>query len=87
MLRFKHVRLDQEKIERVKKIFNAKTETEALDKALNKVIQEDQEKLRRKKVMKRMIELRDSIGKIKEDSAEWIRQGRKKRDFFYGSGA
>jgi DNA-binding protein H-NS len=82
MLRFKHLRLDQEKIERVKRILNTKTETEALDKALEKVIQEDQERLQRRKVVKRMIELRKSLGKIKEDSAKWVRQARKERDLF-----
>jgi hypothetical protein len=85
MLRYKHLRLDQDKIERAKKILKAKTETEALDKALEKVIQEDRERLRRKKLVKSIIELRSRFGKMKEDSAEWVRQARKERTLSYGS--
>jgi hypothetical protein len=84
MLRYKHLRLDQDKIERAKRILKAKTETEALDKALERVIQEDGERLRRKKLMKSMIELRSHFGKMKEDSAEWVRLARKERTLSYG---
>jgi hypothetical protein len=81
MLRYKHLRLDQGKIERAKKILKAKTETEAMDKALERVIQEEQERLRRRKLMKRIVQLRSSLGKIREDSAEWVRLARKERTF------
>jgi hypothetical protein len=80
MLRYKHVRLDQEKIEKAKRIFKAKTETEAMDKALDHVIQRDQELLRRRRLLKRVIELRNKLGKMKEDSAEWVRLARQKRN-------
>ena len=80
MLRYKHVRLDQEKIEKAKRIFKAKTETEAMDKALDHVIQRDQEILRRKRLLKRVIELRNNLGKMKEDSAEWVRLARQERN-------
>ena len=46
MLRYKHLRLDQGKIERAKKILRAKTEAEAMDKALERVVQEERERLR-----------------------------------------
>jgi hypothetical protein len=85
MLRYKHLRLDQDKIERAKRILKAKTETEALDKALERVIQEDRERLRRKKLTKSMIELRSRFGKIKGDSAEWVRLARRERILSYGS--
>ena len=55
MLRYKHLRLDQEKIEKAKKIFMAKTETEAMDRALENVIKGDQELLRRRGLMKRIL--------------------------------
>lgn len=87
MLRNKHIKLDQDKIDRAKKIFKAKTETEAMDKSLEKVIQEDRERLRRKKIMKRIVELRNGIGKIQEDSAEWVRLERQERTLSYDSGA
>lgn len=80
MLRYKHVRLDQEKIEKAKRIFKAKTETEAMDKALDHVIQRDQELLRRRRLLKRVIELRNNLGKMREDSAEWVRLARQERN-------
>jgi hypothetical protein len=86
MLRYKHLRLEQTKIDRAKKILKVKTETEALNKALDKVIQEDGEKLQKKVIMKRMMELRNRVGKIKEDSAEWVRLARKGRTMFHESG-
>lgn len=79
MLRNKHVRLDQTKIEKAMKILKAKTETETMDKALDGVLERECERLRKKKVMNRMIELRNSLGKIKEDSAEWVRLARQER--------
>ncbi len=39
-LRHKHVQLDQEKLDRARRILEAKTETEALDRALNVVVSE-----------------------------------------------
>ena len=79
MLRYKHVRLDQGKIERAKNILKAKTETETMDKVLERVIQEEREKLRRRNLMKRIIQLRNSISRTQEDSAEWVRLARKER--------
>jgi hypothetical protein len=79
MLRYKHLRLDQEKIDRAKKVLKVKTETEAMDKALDVVIESDQERLRRRKLMKRIEELRNRVGKVKEDSAEWVREAREER--------
>jgi len=88
MFRYKHLRLDQDKIERAKKILKAKTETEALDKALEKLIQEDRERLRRKALLKQIIELRGSMGKLRDDTAEWVRLARKERALsYYDSGA
>ena len=86
MFRYKHLRLDQDKIERAKKILKAKTETEALDKALEKLIQEDRERLRRKALLKQINELRGSVGKLRDDTAEWIRLARKERTSSYDSG-
>lgn len=86
MFRNKHLRIDQEKIERAKKILKAKTETEALNRALEWVIQKDQEGLQRRKIMKRMVELRGRLGKIGEDPAEWITLARKERTRSYDGG-
>lgn len=79
MLRYKHLKLDQKKVEKAKKIFLAKTETEAMDKVLTVVIERDQELLRRKRLMKRILDLRKSLGKTKEDSTDWVRLGRQER--------
>jgi len=80
------MKLDQQKIDRAKKILKAKTEAEAMDKALDTVIQENQETLRKRKVMKRIIELRSSLGKLREDSAEWVRLARQERTVSNDSG-
>ena len=39
-LRHKHIRLDQAKLDRVKRILGAKTDTQALERALELVVQE-----------------------------------------------
>ncbi len=41
-VRHKHVRVDQEKLNRVKSILGATTETEAIEKALDLVLAEDE---------------------------------------------
>jgi hypothetical protein len=41
-LRHKHVQLDQEKLNRARRILGAKTETEALERALDIVVSEAQ---------------------------------------------
>lgn len=87
MLRYKHLRLDQEKIDRAKKVLKVKTDTEAMDRALDVVIQNDQENLRRRKLMKQILKLRNRIGKVREDSAEWVREARKERTFRHDSRA
>jgi hypothetical protein len=51
-----------------------------MDKALERIIQGEREKLRRKSVMKRIIQLRNSFGKMREDSSEWVRLARKERN-------
>lgn len=79
MLRNKHLRLDQEKVQKVKEIFRAKTETEALDRALKHVMEKNQELLRRRRLMRRILELRKSLGKIGGDSSEWVRSARRER--------
>jgi hypothetical protein len=40
LLRHKHVRIDQAKLERAKKVLEASTDTEALDRALTVVVSE-----------------------------------------------
>ena len=86
MFKYKHMRLDQEKIDMVRKILGAKTETETLNKALDKVIQEDQIRIRRTKIIQQMTELRTRLNKTKEDTSEWVRIARKERAKFYESG-
>lgn len=79
MLRNKHLRLDQDKIEKARKILRTKTETETLDLALDRIIQEDQEKMRKRKVMSRILDLRHTLGRVKDDPADWIRAARRER--------
>lgn len=42
VLRHKHVRIDQEKLEKAKRILDAATDTEALDRALALVVTEEE---------------------------------------------
>ncbi len=42
VLRHKHVRIDQEKLRKAKRILNAATDTEALDRALALVVSEEE---------------------------------------------
>jgi hypothetical protein len=41
-MRHKHVRIDQAKLDKAKKVLDAKTDTETLDKALSFVVDEDE---------------------------------------------
>ncbi len=86
MLRYKHMRLNQEKIDMVRKILGTKTETETLNKALDKVLQEDQRRIQRTKIMQQMIELRTHLNKTKENTSEWVRIARRERTKSYESG-
>lgn len=72
VIRDKHIRLDQRKIERAKTILNAKTETEAIEKALELVIAGNDAAIKRKEVMKSILARRDRLGIIKGDVTEWI---------------
>jgi len=79
MLRHKHIRLDQEKIDAVKKILAAATDTEAIDQALSKIIHESKERVRKEKIAADMARLRAAVGQVKEDPAEWVRLAREER--------
>lgn len=79
MLRNKHMRLNQEKIEKIKEILKVRTETEAVDMALDRVIQAEAERSKKRTVRKHIVQLRDSLGRIPEDSTEWVRLARRER--------
>ena len=85
MLRHKHIRLDQEKIDTVKKILSAQTDTEAVDRALSIVIRESKERVRKEKIAADMARLRTAVGEVKEDPAEWVRLAREERDSSHDS--
>lgn len=80
----KHIRLDQKKIERAKAILKAKTETEAIEKALELVISSDLDLDKRKECMKRILVRRDRLRVVEGDVADWIREGREERNKVYG---
>ena len=86
MHRCKHMRLDQDKINRVKNVLKSKTETEAIEKALDRVIEGDRAQLQKKRILDRMIKLRTTIGKVHEDSADWVRSAREERLASHASG-
>jgi len=80
----KHLRLNQEKIEKAKKIIGAKTETEAIERALDCLIERETLIDKHRKIMKRIINRREKMGKIKGDVADWIRESREERERMYG---
>ena len=81
----KHLRLNQEKIEKVKEISGAKTETEAIEKALNLLIERDTLINKRREIVRRIIFRRERIGRIKGDVADYVVEGRRERERIYGS--
>lgn len=83
-IRDKHIRLDQKKIEKAMGILKAKTETETIEKALELIISRDTAFLARKKIMKSILARRNRLRTIKEDVADWVREGRTERDKMYG---
>jgi hypothetical protein len=83
-IRDKHIRLDQKKIEKAMEILKAKTETETIAKALELIISRDKAFLARKKIMQSILARRNRLQIIKEDVADWVREGRTERDKMYG---
>jgi hypothetical protein len=81
----KHLRLNQGKIEKVKKIVGAKTETEAIESALNFLIDRYAATDKRREIMRRIISRRERLGRIKGDVADWIKESRKERERKYGT--
>ena len=61
MLRNKHLKLDQSKIDAAKKYFRVASEQEAIDRALSLVLTEQ-------KIVKRLKTLK---GSLKDDEAPW----------------
>lgn len=80
----KHLKLDQRKIDRVKKILGLKTETETIETALDMVIQKEKTESKRKEVVDRILARRSKMKPILEDTSGWIREAREERDSRYG---
>jgi hypothetical protein len=80
----KHLKLDQKKIDRVKKILGLKTETETIETALDMVIKKEKAESKRKEVVDRILARRAKMKPIVEDTSEWIRKAREERDSRYG---
>lgn len=80
----KHLKLDQRKIDKVKKILGLKTETETIETALDMVIQREKTESKRKEVVDRILARRSKMKPIFEDTSGWIREAREERDSRYG---
>jgi hypothetical protein len=80
----KHFKLDQTKIEKARGILNVKTETEAVEKALELVIAADTKSLHRNEILQRILARRSRVTAVRGDIAEWVREGRMERDRSYG---
>lgn len=80
----KHLKLDQKKINMAKQILGVKTETETIEKALDMVIQKSAALAEREKVVKRILARRKKMKAVPGDMTDWIREGREERDKRYG---
>jgi len=79
MYKNKHLRLDQEKIDKVKKLLDIGTDTEAIDRALEKLIEDASERVRRRNIVNQIERLRIRVGSVNEDPARWVRLARNER--------
>ena len=84
IIKDKHLKLDQKKIDLAKQILGTKTETEAIEKALELVIQKEKAENKRKEVVDRILARRAKMKPIPENTADWIREAREQRDNRYG---
>jgi len=84
VIRDKHLKLDQKKIDTAKKILGVRTETETIEKALDMVIRQSSKIAEREEVVRRILERRKKMKPISEDVADWIREAREERDKRYG---
>lgn len=84
VIKDKHLRLDQRKIDIAKQILGVKTETEAIEKALELIIERGKTENKRKELVGRILARRAKMKSISEDAAEWIRKTREERDNRYG---
>jgi len=68
--RNKHFVLDQAKLKKAQKVLGARTETEAVERALDHVISEDERNRRAwaatEKLLKSRIRVRDVFGRLKD---------------------
>lgn len=84
IIKDKHLKLNQRKIDMAKQILGVKTETETIEKALDIVIQKSTAVAEREKVVKRIFARREKMKAIPGDVADWIRKSREERDRRYG---
>jgi len=80
----KHLKLDQSKIERAKKILKARTETETVERALELVIATDTRAVQQSDILRGILTRRDRLKTIQGNVADWIHEGRAERDRIYG---
>jgi hypothetical protein len=57
----------------------AKRQTETREGAPGRIIQEAQEKTRKRNVMRQILALRNTLGKMEEDPPDWVRAARRER--------
>lgn len=80
----KHFKLDELKIKKAKEILKARSETEAVEKALELVITTHAAVVEKNEVFQRIITRRARMADIRGDVADWVREGREERNSMYG---
>lgn len=84
LLKHKHLRLDQKKIDRARKVSGLKTETEVIEKALDILLERHDDMARRGKMVESVLKRRENMKPVTHDVSDWIREAREERNSRYG---
>lgn len=84
MTKDKHLKLDQTKIEKAKKILKSRSETETVEKALDLVIARNAQTVQKKEIFERILSRKEKMTTLKGEVSDLIKEGRAERDKTYG---
>lgn len=75
----KHLKLDQARIDLARRILRTRTETDTIHQALDRVIEAEEERSRKRRLFRKMIQLKKEIGLIPESTSQWLHWARSER--------
>lgn len=79
MKRNKHLKLDQIRINLARRILRTRTETDTIHEALDRVIETEAERSRKRRLFHQMLQLKKELGPMPEPTSEWLRWARSER--------